>query len=171
MSRGFNQTPQDSIKEVKKGPPKKSIKEALEPETLKPLYEIIAESEKATQMNSQASSMFAGKKQEVLPFRQARVLNKAFKCILEEMDEMQTQSSTYWKDRLSVDERSVVKKFFKDSNPHLKNLKDFRLEEFCTRLQARIINSGAALKHYNCDPDGLYLIISGKVGVYERQHD
>lgn len=73
---------------MKKGPPQKSIKEALEPETLKPLYEIIAESEKATQMNSQASSMFAGKKQEVLPFRQARVLNKAFKCILEEMDEM-----------------------------------------------------------------------------------
>ena len=52
-----------------------------------------------------------------------------------------------WHSSISVDKRSIIKKFFRDSGPQfLKIREDFLIEEFCRRLKAVSVAPGAILK-------------------------
>ena len=71
-----------------------------------------------------------------------------------------------WLTSISVDERSLIKKFFRDSGPQFQNMGDYWMEEFCRRLQAVTYGSGKVLKQNKKEPDELFIIIKGKVSVY-----
>ena len=70
-----------------------------------------------------------------------------------------------WLNKISVDERSMLKKFFRDSGPQFCNLLDFWVEEFCRRVQAEIVPPGTVLKDLDVEPDRLIILIKGKVSV------
>lgn len=70
-----------------------------------------------------------------------------------------------WLTSISVDERSLLKKFFQSSGPQFTHIKDYWVEEFCGKLKTMILAPGVVVKHRNKDPDRLYILISGKVSV------
>ena len=75
-----------------------------------------------------------------------------------------------WLSAISVDERSMLKKFFRDSGPQFCNLLDFWVEEFCRRVHAEIVPPGTVLKDAGSDPDRLIILIKGKVSVLGPVH-
>ena len=66
-----------------------------------------------------------------------------------------------WLTSISVDERSIIKKFFRDSGPQFRNMKDFWMEEFCRRLQAVTVSPGTVLKKASQEPEKLYILLKG----------
>ena len=72
-----------------------------------------------------------------------------------------------WKSAISVDERSLLKKFFKNTGPQFKHLKDVWTEDFCTRLRCKILCPNEILKHRNAESDTIYFIVTGRISIYD----
>ena len=71
-----------------------------------------------------------------------------------------------WLTAFSIDERSMIKKFFRDSGPQFLALEDFWVEEFCRKLRGIIVPPGTVLKRRDKEPDKLYILIKGQVSVH-----
>lgn len=71
-----------------------------------------------------------------------------------------------WLTAISVDERSMLKKFFRDSGNQFCELKDFWVEEFCRKVQSIELAPGTVLKARDHEPDRIYILITGKVSVH-----
>ena len=72
-----------------------------------------------------------------------------------------------WKTSISVDERSFLKKFFKNSGPQFQHLTDVWLEDFCQKLRAKTLSANSIVKHPNREPKMIYFILTGRMSVFE----
>ena len=99
-------------------------------------------------------------KQKNLPYRQERMLKKVFQTMMN-CDYDASGLNKDWLKAISVDERSMIKKFFRDSGPQFLCFEDFWVEEFCRRLRTIIVAPGTVLKRGDKEPDKLYILIKG----------
>ena len=95
------------------------------------------------------------------------MLKKVFQT-LSKCDYDATGINREWLTAISVDERSMIKKFFRDSGPQFLTFEDFWVEEFCRKLRTEIVPPGTVLKRRQKEPDKLYILIKGKVSVQEQ---
>ena len=65
----------------------------------------------------------------------------------------------------------MLKKFFKNSGPQFKHLKDVWLEYFCTRLRVKTLRYNDILKSRHNEADTIYFIITGQISVYDPRFD
>ena len=78
--------------------------------------EIINESERANEVMNMEKALLQDGKQKKLPYRQERMLKKVFETMLK-CDYDAIGLNKDWLTKISVDERSMIKKFFRDSGP------------------------------------------------------
>lgn len=50
-----------------------------------------------------------------------------------------------WKN-MEVEHRARIKKFFKDSNPQMKDIEESKLTDFCKKLKAKVMNPEEMIK-------------------------
>ena len=71
---------------------------------------------------------------------------------------------------ITIDERSMLKQFFRDSGPQFAELEDVQIDEFCSRLQSVVCSPGTILKQSDEECERFYVLIKGKVSVYCPEH-
>jgi len=127
--------------------------------------EIINQSERANEVMSQQKMLLQDGKQKQLPFRQERILTKIFTTMLNSNYDA-TGLNKQWLSTLSVDERSLIKKFLRESSPQFSTLTDYWMEEFCQRLKAKTVAPGTVLKKSNKESEKLFILLRGQVTVH-----
>ena len=146
---------------------KQSVDRVLNKDTLQPLQEIINESQRANKSINQQKAILHSGIQKTLPYRQERMLKKVFQTLLK-CDYDASGLNKDWLTSISVDERSMIKKFFRDSGPQFIALEDYWVEEFCRKLRSIVVPAGSVLKRRETEPDRLYILITGKVSIDGR---
>ena len=67
------------------------------------------------------------------------MLVKVFQTMLKCDYDVVSGLNKEWLTAISVDERSMIKKFFRDSGPQFTDFTDFWVEEFCRKLKCIVV--------------------------------